>query len=267
MLNLACKQDLLMRKQKDERGVAPVLVVLGVVLFLGVAGLIVWRVMTAQQQTANTATNEQKPNAYVCDYTDQDLCKFFNNWQQRKSYKLTMTQVAEGVSTTNTFEATEDGKRFHSILDVATNPYETIVIDSTSYIKDNVDGKWWRQVSKPEAIADSKAQYDPEFDATQGDQEPAKRIEYKKLEKEACGQLQCFKYQIVDPASTGTKEYLWFDDKDYQLRKMRTEASGMTMEQVFSYEPVTINVPAPIKELGPNQFFMPGSSEPQNMPQ
>ncbi len=253
-----------MVKPRDERGIAPVLVILGVLLFVGVIGLIVWRVMTAQQQPANTNNNQQAAKPFVCDYTDQDLCKFFASWQQRKSYKVTMTQIVGGKSTTNVFEATEDGKRFHSILDVATNPYETIVIDNTSYIKDNVDGKWWRQVSKPEAIADSKAQYDPSFDTTQEDQEPAKRIEYKKLEKEACGPLQCFKYQIIDPENATTKEYVWFDDKDYQLRKMRTEAPDMIMEQVFSYETVTITVPAPVKELGPNQFFMPGSSEPQN---
>jgi hypothetical protein len=44
-------------------------------------------------------------------------------------------------------------------------------------------------------------------------------------------------------------QYMWFDDKDYLMRKMLTEGkNGDVSESVYSYAKVTINEPSPIKE-------------------
>jgi hypothetical protein len=120
----------------------------------------------------------------------------------------------------------------------------------------------------PKAQEDTiKGNYDHDFETPKSDTpEPASQEPtYKKIGKEACGNLTCFKYEVVDPSSPG-KQTLWFDDKDYQLRRMRIESEGTVSDQVFAYSSVSITAPSPTKDLGPNQYIVPGQSEPVTMP-
>src|SRR6185436_16263771 len=73
--------------------------------------------------------------------------------------------------------------------------------------------------------------------------------QYKNLGTEACGSYTCFKYQIIYKDDSGSKEYWWFDNKEYRLRKMRVEGSdGSVTEMSYTYGSIDIREPSPVKE-------------------
>jgi hypothetical protein len=90
---------------------------------------------------------------------------------------------------------------------------------------------------------------------------------YKNLGTEACEKLTCYKYQVIDTGVPDDTQYIWFDNKDYQLRRTRYEGKdGSVSESTYSYNKFNITVPSPVKELGKNQYLVPGDAEPQTMP-
>jgi hypothetical protein len=84
------------------------------------------------------------------------------------------------------------------------------------------------------------------------------KTKYNKLGKEACGSLQCFKYEVINEGEKDSTQIIWFDDKEYKLRKMRIEAKDGNMEMEYSYDGISIQVPSPIKE-GKGSSMMPGA--------
>ena len=73
-----------------------------------------------------------------------------------------------------------------------------------------------------------------------------KRIQYKSMGKEKCGKLTCYKYQVVDPASAGTTNYVWFDTKDYRLQRWYGKDANGTNDFVITYGSVKISTPSPV---------------------
>jgi hypothetical protein len=135
-----------------------------------------------------------------------------------------------------------------------------ITIGNTTYTKDMSDGKWTKftfnsSEGKEGGLFDmSKIQ--EEFKDTI--KEAEETVSYKALGKEACGQYQCFKYQITDTNMPDTKQFVYFDDREYIMRKMRLEdSSGFVTETMFEFKPVTISAPSPVKESasGSNTMF------------
>lgn len=124
-----------------------------------------------------------------------------------------------------------------------------VYLNKTTYVKDYTDGAWTKFTT-----TDSTEDTNPsdELDFT-FDNEPsdaaANKTEYKSLGKEACGSLNCFKYQIIDPAAPGDESIVWFDDKDYKLRRYSFKNAEGSTDMTYSYESVTITEPSPIKEM------------------
>jgi hypothetical protein len=243
----------------DQRGIAHVVeIVIIAVIVLGVGGFIAWRVMDSQKQNASTGGN-QLANV-PCDLSDKDLCKFFSSWKASGQYKVTSSQTADGKTSTSTYEASDNGKNYRMTMSGEGVPYEIIGIGDTLYTKDNSDGKWWKQQLPKEQESTVKGNYNYDFEAPKSDTpEPASQEPtYKKIGKEACGNLTCFKYEVVDPSSSG-KQTLWFDDKDYQLRRALIESEGTVSDQIFEYSSVSITAPSPTKDLGSDPLYLPGS--------
>lgn len=254
-------------RSRDQQGFAHVGIIVTVVLFVGVLGLVAWRVWNAQQHgsPASSAVQQAIANA-PCDVNDKDICKFYASWKATSNLKVSSTDVAQGKTTTSTFESSDSGKRFHMLTSVGGKPYETISIDTAVYTKD-ASGTWWKQTIEPSKVNDYKSD-DYKYDFTDpSDTKDTQKVTYKALGKEACGNFTCFKYQVIDPSATDSTQYVWFDTKDYQLRRMRTEnKDGSTSDQSFSYNNVSINVPSPVKELGPNQTLNPETGEVMTLP-
>jgi outer membrane lipoprotein-sorting protein len=189
------------------------------------------------------------------------LCKFFTGWKALKSYSYegTTTQ-SDGKKTVSTIKAEGDDKFYMKLSGDTT--YEIIQIGNVLYTK-AADGTWWKQ-TLPETDAD-KYKGNNDVDFTEPDTEND-GVTYKKIGTEKCGVLTCFKYQVVDPGNTSTTTYVWFDDKDYQLRRMQTTTPEYTWDSTYSYGNVSVSEPSPVKELGPNQYIVPGQSEPTTLP-
>lgn len=252
----------------DQKGsVVHVLLIVFVVVTVAAIGLFAWKNM---KKNANEVSGDltSKLASAKCDYDDKDLCKFFTSYKEHKSYKMTLknTPKAEGVESTSIIES-EGTDKTHMTMNGDGISIETITIGKSTYTK-ATDGIWWKQTIKEDTPKQEQA---PDITSTKLDEptnnEPeAQKTQYKKVGKEACGKLECFKYQVIDPGAEDTTQFIWFDTKDYQIRKMVTENSGAKAEMEYSYENVKISEPSPVKELGPNQYLMPGQSEPTTLP-
>lgn len=254
-----------------ERGFGHIGLILAVVGVLVVGGLVAWRFLGANDNKASVADKAAESIAQQvaqakCDYDDKDICKFFTSWKLHTNYKMVGTTTDSESGTNSSFTYEIDGDNTHSVM---TGEFASEIISvgkRTTYTK-AADGTWWKQTlpetNDPQTpVGESK----PEFEEpTTDDQTDAPKSTYKSLGKEACGSLTCFKYQITDP-STSDISYIWFDDKDYQLRRSLTESSTGKSDYTYSYSNVTVKAPATFKELGPNQYLMPGASEPTTIP-
>ena len=258
-----------MRRFTDERGIAHIVeIVIIAVVLLGVAGFIGWRVLDANQNKPNAA-QQAIANAECKKINDQDVCKFLTGWKQNTSYKVTSTQTVAGESSTSIFSATNNGANYHMQMTINGQPYEVIGIGNVLYTKDSADGKWWKQTIEPGKEADYKAgnNYTFEDPNTASDTPAAQEPQYKKIGVEACGDKTCFKYQIIDPSAADTTQFIWFDNKDYQLRRMTSTFKDSTSDQTFAYEKIAINAPSPTKDLPAGSYIVPGQSEPLSVPQ
>lgn len=262
-----------MKFLKDQRGIAHIVeIIIIAVIILGVGGFIAWRMLSTQPSN-DSAANSQLQQAIAnakCEYDDKDLCKFMSSYKINVDYKVVSTLVSGDSTTTMTMESADQGKRTHQTSSFNGKPYETIVIGDVTYTKDFNDGKWWKQ-TKTTAQTDPAPpvteDFAPDFTDPNELNNEGVKVEYKKIGTEACGDKTCFKYQIVDPSVTDQTQYLWFDNQDYQLRRMLTTAPDSSSDFSFSYENVTITEPSPTKDLPEGAYLNPFTGEVVNYSQ
>lgn len=248
---------------KDQRGVGHLGLILVVVVVLALGGVGYFVFTKNKGGYSNDTIRAALENA-KCDYDDEDLCKFFTGWKALGYYDMEATTEADGQTSTMSVKTEGDDKSHVKLSGEMT--WEVITIGSVTYTK-AADGTWWKQTQTtadaPSYTEDAKVAFD-EPSAT----ETADKTSYKKLGEEKCGDLNCFKYQVIDPSDTEHDSYIWFDDKDFQLRRTQTlSKDGKTkFNATFSYSDAKISEPSPVKELGPNQYLVPGATEPTTIP-
>lgn len=258
-------------KHNLQSGFAHLGLILAVVGVLVVGGLVAWRFLAADKanpgDAAVDALSKQLASA-KCEYDDKDICKFFVSYKAHKSYSMntTMTDKASGEKSTMKFAI--DGDNYHT---VTTGSYasEQITIGKTAIYTKTPNGTWWKQTITENKPTDTPVieKTDLEEPSADNDQEETKNTtSYKPLGKEACGSLTCFKYQVVEADRTDSTDYIWFDTKSYQLRRSTSDTPDQTSDTTFVYDSVKVTAPSNYKELGPNQYIMPGQDEPSTMP-
>jgi outer membrane lipoprotein-sorting protein len=247
---------------KNQGGFGYLGIIIAIVVLVAVGGTGWWVMNRDKNKNAADTTIQDAIENAKCTYDDEDLCKFFTGWKAQDSYTVTSVSEAEGQK--STFVMQVDGKKTHLKMDGAL-AYEVITIDGTTYTK--AGDTWWKQTSPNETAKQYEAQTSVDFEEPASDTtaEPDK-TSYNKLGKEKCGNFNCFKYEVVNPTDTGTKSFLWFDDEDYQLRRTLTTSGTTTYDATYSYEKVSVNVPSPVKDLGPDQYIVPGQNEPISLP-
>jgi hypothetical protein len=255
-------------RKTDQRGFAHLALILIVVVVVGVIGFAGWRVMS-KNKTASTGNAVTDAVARITaskeclkDYNDKDLCKFLSSWNINKKFKTETTSTTDGKTTTSALAVDGDNSSIKLSGDVS---MEVITIGDTTYTKAGTT--WWKQTAKKAEPQTPVSKDDFAYSEPKEDSPEKDLTKYEKIGKEACGNLTCFKYKVVDPKDTDTTQHIWFDTKDYLIRKTLTESKdGSKSESVFSYDNVSVTVPSPVKELGPNQYIVPGQSEPQTLP-
>lgn len=239
---------------KDDRGFSTIIIAVVVVVILGALGYGAYRVLNKDQASNGLGVGVAN---VPCETDDKDVCKFLSSWKANKQYRMTSTDADGNKSV---FEI--DGEKTHAKMDMNGTPYETITIGKVTYTK--AGETWYKQTAKDteKETEDQKIEF-KEPAKKEGETEEAKNTTtYIKLGKEKCGKLMCFKYEMLDSSAPNQKQTIWFDDKDYQLRK----TSDGTTETAFEYEGVSVKAPSPVKELAENQYIVPGQSEPATMP-
>jgi hypothetical protein len=250
----------------NQKGIGHLGLILAVVVVLAAGGAGYFVYSKNKNGGYSNATIKAALENAKCDYDDEDLCKFFTGWKALGAYSMVAT-TTDG-STTSTMSVKSEGDDKSHVKLTGEMDMEIVTIGDATYTK-AADGTWWKQT---QTTSDESTNYNDDiktaFDEPSTTAE-ADKTSYKKLGKEKCGELNCFKYQVVDPADTANDSYLWFDDRDYQLRRTQTVSKdGKTnFDAIFSYDDVNIKEPSPVKELGPNQYLTPGATEPTTIPE
>lgn len=240
---------------KSQTGFAPiVLIIIAVVITATVGGYVLLNKGAVSLPGAPGLTLNAN-----CKFNDPDLCKFVNNWKTLNQYSAkSITTPKSGAKTEVNFEISGEDK-FHMLtIEAGKEIYNVISIGDTTYTKDNTDNKWWKQKS-PKQTQDLKNQ--SEFKVEESSKPEEDKTTYKKITKEVCGSRQCFKYQTINPDLGDATEYIWFDDREYLLRKTSSESKelGLTVSE-YSYDKLNIVVPSPTKDAAPGQIIVPSGS-------
>lgn len=244
---------------RDERGIAGLAVIGIIVLVVAVAG-VGYMVYSKNQKkdTVNQAAKElvvanaEAEKACKEFYKDDDLCKFVSN----ANYTTTSTKAVivgrdtDGKTSYTVVETDKDGNTYSISKENDKEVGAFISLNGDTYVKDYSDNTWTKypksneepvESGKPENIADTIKEEE--------NKSSEQRTIYKKIGKESCGNATCFKYQVIESEAPSRESFLWFDDKDYQLRKYSVkETDGSYNETTIEYTAVNIVAPSPVKE-------------------
>lgn len=192
-----------------------------------------------------------------CKFNDPDLCKFVNNWKDIKNYSVKSTSTSKEGKFDSLVEISGQDK-FHMVTSENNKEsYNVITIGDTTYTKNYSDNTWWKQ-KQDKQVEDLKSKIEFKVEDNKDTQQVEDKTTYKALGKEACGSRNCFKYQVITPDAKSLTEYIWFDDKEYLLRKSRTEDQGIVDEAEYSYDRINISEPSPVKEIKAGEAVVPG---------
>lgn len=241
-----------MTTRYDDRGIAHPLALILVAIVLGAVGFAAWRVMEKDKNgssNSSAVTAEMKQVEKECNdkLKDKDFCKFASSFNGEAPYKAVM--MSTGSEGTGTSELESDGKGNTAMVSKKDGKLvgAFITLDGVSYFKD-LDSDTWFKMPSNNSEEDSQAP-DDNFkidikEITQDD-----KTSYKKLGKEKCGSLNCFKYQVIDSESPDTEQFIWFDDRDYRMQRFSTKSPEGSSDMTFTYTPVKIEAPSPVKDF------------------
>lgn len=235
-------------KRLNERGFGPIeiIIILVVLAVIGGGAYYFFSKKNDSQSSSNLTSQESKALEGACmDYiNDKDYCRFASNWSMNEDRIITMKAPEDSMVMT----VRSSGSNSHSTITTdGTVTSEIIVLDNVSYMKNMADGSWTKYTNNTSSGLDSNiSEYTPDFDFSNEEVKDTHKI--NKLGKEACGELTCFKYQMLDSTEPDAETIIWFDDKDYKIRRMTAKNSDGVSEMTFSYEKVTISQPSPVIE-------------------
>ncbi len=245
---------------KKEQGIAP-LIIVAVVAVVAVAGFFLLKKTGKSPSTMMPSTVSLNPN---CKYNDPDLCKYVNRTLSGDYFSKPMvmkstTKDKTGKAVSEMSMEMEGPKKVHMVMIQGGKEFmNTVTINDTIYMKDQKDGKWWKQSLKDATPQQGQTkQFTPE--EFKKDLEGGDKTTFKKVGKETCGNLTCFKYQLIYPGLESITQYVYFDDKEYMMRKTVTiTKTGETTEMTFELGGSGVTAPSPTKDVpaGQNIYMM-----------
>lgn len=203
-----------------------------------------------------------------CKY-DADFCRYMAAQAQAMERGVVMTSSSqiEGVVATSEMRMDKDGNLSSDSYMGGKLQGSMIVFEDVTYMKDAQDGAWYTFASpSPDQAAKEEQK---EFDIKET-YEYDDNMTITKIGQEACGELTCDKYEIIQPLPTAeqgeaeaevdakameSKYYIFIDTKEHLARKIEMIFAEGTSVIEYRYEAVTIAKPSPIKEMP--SFTMP----------
>ncbi len=233
--------------KRNQRGAVPISVIIIIVLaIIGGGAYYFFGKQNEKSSTQNsTAATETQAKAVdsACKnhFGDDDFCRFAGNWAKLTDAVITMTTPdEEGFAITLTYDGAGNSHIAMTQNGEALN--ESIEIGDTSYSRSIGEASWTKSTGDDSDTFSEDIDFGFDFseDSTESIQ---------KLGKEACGNLTCFKYRLLDSSLPNTETTVWFDDKEFKLRRMTSTDPEGTTEFIVRYESVpTITEPSPVVE-------------------
>ena len=214
------------------------------------------------QQKATEQAAKSAIETMLVNIKDDVLRKHLAAQFSKMAYKIVTTSSGKGAETTTMrMEVNGSTAKFRT-TSVANGKemMDYIMIGDTTYVKDQKDGKWWKEVAKKDdkkSPAEDTFKFSPDEMKKQFEEQKEKTV-YKSLGKEACGTLMCYKYEESTTDNPEGKRTFWFDDKQYLLRKEESKFGEFTSTMVYSYDDTAVTAPSPTKDVpeGKSAFEM-----------
>jgi hypothetical protein len=197
-----------------------------------------------------------------CKY-DADFCRYMaaQAAAMEQGMVITSSSQIEGVVATSEMRMDKDGNLSSDTYMGGKLQSSMVVFEDATYMKDAQDGSWY-MISSADPEQPTPAEFDVESNFEYDDE----GMTITKIGQEACGELTCDKYEIVQvlpadeaAAEMENKHYLFIDTKEHLARKIEMIFAEGSSVMEYRYEAVTISKPSPIKEM-PN-FTMPAADE------
>jgi outer membrane lipoprotein-sorting protein len=237
----------MLKLRNSQKGLAPILIVLAVLVVGGVGFFVYSQAKDDGGNVVQTEASKAVNDACNTALKDKDFCKFASNWQTVLNYTSVNTSTSNGTTSTIKVETEDANKTRITSTDNGKEIAAYITIGKDFYTKDETDGAWTKYTDTS-ANSNTSTDVKSDFKVSDFDAATLAKTEYKKIGKEDCGKLSCFKYQIVDKENTANEQFIWFDTKDYLMRRMTISESGTSSDITVSYEHVSISAPTPVKE-------------------
>ncbi len=258
----------------DERGIAHVLLMLlGVIVIAGVAfaGYKVANKKTDNSTNTNTSSNSSSSSSTgsstsveatcLAAYHDANLCHFASSASSfdKTAYTATLSLVQNG-GTNSTTTLKNDGKGNTSLTGSGGGQViNAITLDGVEYVQSNNTGPW---VEYPSGATAPTSNPTSNMDISVVG---STTTTFKSLGKEACGSLDCYKYEIDSKLTPDTKQIVWFDTSSYKLREWNyADNSGDSTDMKITYGSVNITKPSPVETLSQMEGGLSGGSSTTN---
>ena len=202
----------------------------------------------ATKDKGAVSVNKELQSKCSTQVNDETFCKFAGAFGNAGDFKVSVN--SNDQSGASVIELASDSKGNSSMV-VKQDGQEqgsVVVFNGVTYLKDSTDGQWFKfsstDANKPEVLDLKKEFAKGDFKGDAG-----QTLQYKNVGTEACGNLTCFKYQVIDPNKPNEEGFLWFDNKDYLLRRVTAKNDGSTTDMNLTYTKVSISEPSPTKDL------------------
>lgn len=233
----------------NQRGIAAPLIIVVILLLVGVGGAayFVMNRQSANKIVSNLTPAAREVNAACKEaYNDEDFCAFASNWDFEGAQKMTLTSSADQITTV--YETDSNGNTRMVTSQAGAETAAFISIGKVSYIKNLEANNWTKYESETPDSESPASEIEDEIGFNTEDfKDDTSKITAQG--KEACGNLNCFKYLITDTATPGEETTIWFDDKDYKLRRMTLKSADGSSDITFDYSVAAITEPSPVVEM------------------
>jgi hypothetical protein len=210
-----------------------------------------------------TQTAEQKAAEQEllknCTY-DKEICQYMVAQMRAYESGFTMnsTTAIRGKTDIEDESITKmDGKGNMSTVSMKDGKETSamVVFNNATYFKDYGEDTWMKMSSQDTNSEDNLLDIPNTIEEIQQSfEEETLTTVYNKLGQEPCGSmapgLTCDIYEMYEQDSDDFKTKLWIDTKEHLSRKMESNFTGNgTNTIVFTYGPVTITEPSPVREF------------------